>query len=106
MLTTHEIQQHLRKLSYKENWTFSAYEGRYEGQHIVIRASVPDSYSDGTVVLDVHSMLPPMRDKRHLEEWLLWRLARIEVHEAREFLKRNGRVLFDPHAPDADKDLR
>jgi hypothetical protein len=57
-------------------------------------------------VLDVHSMLPPMRDTIALEEWLAWRLGRLEVHEMREFLKRDGRVIFDPHGADADHDRR
>jgi hypothetical protein len=41
-----------------------------------------------------------------LEEWLAWRLGRLEVHEMREFLKRDGRVIFDPHGADADHDRR
>lgn len=106
MLTTPEIQAHLWRLAYKPGWTFEAYDGRWEGQHIVIRTHVPDTYNEGqTVVLDVHSMLPPMRDTQALEEWLAWRLGRLEQHEMREFLKRDGEVIYDPHAPLADRDL-
>jgi hypothetical protein len=106
VLTTTEIAAHLQRLTYKDGWEFHAYDGRWEGQHIVIRTVVPDTYKPGEqLVLDVHSMLPPMRDTEQLEEWLAWRLGRIEVHEMREFLKRDGRVLFDPHAEYADRDL-
>jgi hypothetical protein len=105
MLTTPEIHAHLRRLAYKPGWEFQVYDGRWEGQHLVIRTEVPDTYSDQTVVLDVHSMLPPMRDTRALEEWLAWRLGRLELHELREFLKRDGRPIFDPHAPGADRDV-
>jgi hypothetical protein len=63
VLTTAEIQAHLNRLSYKPGWEFKVYDGRWEGQHLVIRTEVPDTYSDQTVVLDVHSMLPPMRSR-------------------------------------------
>jgi hypothetical protein len=66
------------------------YDGRWEGQHLVIRTEVPDTYSDQTVVLDVHSMLPPMRDNG-------WRGAR--GMDARGVL--GGRL----DAPDADRDV-
>lgn len=106
MLTTAEIAAHLARLSYKPGWEFAVYDGRWEGQHIVIRTGVVDTYSPGEmVVLDVHSMLPPMRDVAQLEEWLAWRLGRLEVHEMREFLKRDGVVIFDPHAEFAERDL-
>jgi hypothetical protein len=106
MLTTSEIAAHLERLSYKDGWEFQVYDGRWEGQHIVIRTVVPDAFRPGeTVTLDVHSMLPPMRDTAQLEEWLAWRLGRIEVHEMREWLKRDGQVLFSPHAEYAERDL-
>jgi hypothetical protein len=105
VLTTAEIQAHLARVSYKPGWSFEAYDGRWEGQHLVIRTEVPDTYEPGAlVVLDVHSMLPPMRDTLALEEWLAWRLGRLEVHEMREFLKVDGAVLFDPHAEFAERD--
>jgi hypothetical protein len=107
MLTTGDIALHLDRLSYKPGWSWAVWDGRWEGQHIVIGAKVPDAYNPGEfVVLDVHSMLPPMRDTAALEEWLAWRLGRLEVHEMREFFKRDGRVIFDPHGADADHDRR
>lgn len=106
MLTTEQIREHLTHLSYKPGWSFEVYDGRWEGQHIAIRGEVEDSYRPGEkTVLDVHSMLPPMTGTGALEAWLIWRLCRLEVHEAREFFKRDGRVLFDPHAPFADRDV-
>jgi hypothetical protein len=87
VLTVEGIRAHLERLSYKDGWTFDVYEGRWEGQHIVIRTEIEDAALRGRkVVLDVHSMLPPMRDTIALEEWLAWRLGRLEVHEMREFL--------------------
>ena len=106
MLTTTQIQEQLARISYKPGWSFRAYDGRWEGQHLVITTEVEDSYRPGeTTTLDVHSMLPPMADADALHAWLAWRLQRIETHEMREFLKLDGKVLFDPHAELADRDL-
>ena len=106
MLSVPEIQEHLAAITYKPGWTIRAYMGRWEGPHVVITTVVPDSYHPSeTVTLDVHSMLPPMRSGDDLDEWLAWRLARIEVHEMREFLRRDGKPIYDPHAEYADRDL-
>lgn len=106
MLSTKEIQKHLERITYKPGWRFKAYDGRWEGQHLVITTVVPDAYHPGKdTTLDVHSMLPPMRDIDQLNEWLMWRLARIEVHEMREFFRVDGQVVNDPHKQYADRDL-
>lgn len=73
---------------------------------MVITTVVPDAYHlDKTVTLDVHSMLPPMRKEDDLKNWLMWRLARIEVHEMREFFRIDGEVADDPHKEFANRDL-
>jgi hypothetical protein len=106
MLTTSEIQAHLERLTYKPGWSIKAYDGRWEGQHVVITTVVDDAYKPGeTQTLDVHSMLPPMADTDHLEQWLAWRLGRLELHEMREFLRRDGKPIYNPHAPYAERDL-
>lgn len=67
MLTTHEIQQHLKRFTYRPGWSVQTYDGRYEGQHIVIWAEVPDTYNPGnTTVFDIHSRLPPIPDENYL----------------------------------------
>lgn len=105
MLTMAEIQEHLGRLSYRPGWTIEAYQGMYEYAHLVIRANVEDSYHPGqVVVLDVHSMLPPVLTVEELERWLLWRLSRIEIHECREWFKRDGKPVSDPHGQGADQD--
>jgi hypothetical protein len=104
-LTTCEIRHHLEKITYRPNWTFRVYDGTFEGQHLVINAEVENSYSRGDwVYLDIHTFMPPMASTADLERFLAWRLARIEVHEMREWLKRDGKAIYDPHAEGADKD--
>lgn len=105
-MSTSEIQDELGRLSYKSGWAFQVYDGAWEGQHFVIRTEVPDSYNPGeTVTLDVHSMLPPCADVAALHRWLAWRLGRLEVHEMREFFRRDGLPVFDPHASGAEHDI-
>lgn len=105
-LSTAEIQAELERVSYKPGWTFTCYDGRWEGQHLAITVEVPDATRPGrTVTLDVHSSLPPIPDVPYLHTWLAWRLGRIENHEMREFLRVDGKAAFDPHAPFADRDL-
>lgn len=104
-LTTAEIAAHLERLTYRRGWTMRVYDGAWEGQHIVITTDVEDTYNPGqTTTLDVHSMLPPMLSTADLERWLAWRLARIEIHEAREWFRRDGAPVFDPHAEHAGRD--
>jgi hypothetical protein len=105
-LSTAQIQAHLKRLTYKDGWAFRVYDGRFEGQHLTIETTVPNTYRPGqTVTLRVESCLPPMRDTGQLEEWLAWRLGRLELHEMREHLKRDRVCIFDPHAPRAERDL-
>lgn len=106
MLTTHEIANWLTLITYRPGWSFEVYDGRWEGQHFVIRARVADATEpDETTTLDIHSMLPPMDTIDQFERWLAWRLSRIEIHEMREFLRRDGKPIFDPHADGAEHDL-
>jgi hypothetical protein len=106
MLTVPEMASELEVITYKPGWRFRVYEGVWEGPHIVITTVQTDAYHEGqTVTLDIHSMLPPFVDFAQFRRWLGWRLARIEVHEMREFLQRRGAPIFNPHAEGADHDL-
>lgn len=105
MLSTAEVQQELARVSYKPGWSFEAYEGQWEGQHIVISAQLMDGYDHSRVVdLRIDWFPDPFQNLQQLYYALAKRLARIEVHEMREFLQVDGRPLFDPHGPDAQHD--
>lgn len=108
MLSVKEINDHLALLSYKPGWKFTAYQGRWEGMHVVITTVVDDAFKPGEkVTLDVNCFLShnDIESTDTLEKWLAYRLARIEVHEMREFLKKAGKVIDSPHAEFADRDL-
>jgi hypothetical protein len=104
MMTTSEVAEVVSRVTYKPGWRFTVYEGRWEGTHLAITTVVPDAYGGPDLVIDVHSMVPPMRDEAQVHDWLMWRLARIEVHEMREFYRVAGCVYDDPHADGADRD--
>lgn len=105
MLTTPELQAIVGRVTYKAGWIIEVYDGHFEGQHLVVAAQVIDAYDPTHLVtLDVHSMLPPMRDEQQFMDHLAWRLGRIEIHEMREWLKLDGVPPFDPHAEHADRD--
>lgn len=108
MLTVDQINAHLDRITYKPGWSFQAYMGKWEGMHLTIFTEVDDAFRPGEKVrLRVESFLGPNDyiNTRMLEKWLMWRLARIEVHEMREFFKRDGKVIDSPHAEFADRDL-
>jgi hypothetical protein len=98
------LQEVVSRVTYKPGWTFEIYEGHWEGPHIAIHTVLPDSTGEGKLTICVHSMIPPQKNTESFLEWLAWRLARIEVHEMREFFKYEGRVIYDPHAELAGED--
>jgi hypothetical protein len=84
--------------SYRPGWAFFVWLHPQEGLHVTIEADVDNAYDPGASVhLNIHSPLPPFRNEQAVEDWLLWRLTRIETHEASEFLRRDGRQIRNPH---------
>lgn len=99
LLTTEQIRAHLGRLTYKPGWSFEVRDAAWEGPFVRILVEVEDSYSPGaTTILGINSFIPAVTSPEALEHWLLQRIIRIESHEAREFFKRDGQVVFDPHA--------
>jgi hypothetical protein len=98
MLTTEAITTEIARVKYRADWSFEVYETEYEGPWLRIVAFVPDAYDPGNVLaIGVNSPIPPMRDTDAVHEWLIWRICRIESHEAREFYRVDSEVPFDPH---------
>lgn len=105
-LTVAQMAGHLQRISYRPKWRFEVYEGRHEGAHIAIHAVLPDAENPGeTTLVRIDSCIPPLKTFADFEEWLLWRVSICELHECREWLRRDGRPISDPHAPDAQHDL-
>lgn len=97
-MSTEEIRAEVARVSYRPGWTFTVEERGFEDPWLRIVAPVPNAYDPAqTIDLGIDSPLPPMADTDQLHSWLIWRICRIETHEAREFFKIDGFVQFDPH---------
>lgn len=104
MLNLVDMQLALSHVKYKDGWTLEVYQGRWEGPHMIISVEVPDSTTGETTCLNIHSMVPPCENVDQFLYWVLWRIVRIEIHEAREFFKYYDHVWDDPHASNANED--
>jgi hypothetical protein len=98
VLSTEQIRTVLSRCSYKPGWSWEVHEDPWEGVYVRFLVDVPDSYGMGEhTTLGIDSWLAPQVSERSLHLWLAWRLGRIESHEMREWLKVDGRPVFDPH---------
>jgi hypothetical protein len=65
-------------------------------------AKVDNAYNPGeTTELRINPRMPPIPSIDYLMAWVQWRLIQIEIHEAREWLRVDGGIVFDPHDPTA-----
>jgi hypothetical protein len=107
VLTVEQMNAIAGRVTYKPGWSFEFRMGAHEGHHATIRTQLPDADDPGkTVPLTFECFLSPndVADEESLIRWLAYRLGRIEIHESREFLRVDGRVVSDPHAEGADAD--
>lgn len=105
-MTGAEIAEALPRITYKPGWMIRCHQQPYdsfpyEGFCLDITFDVPNAYrTQDTQTQNVHVPLPPIVNEEHLVDFIAWRLARIEMHEMREFLWLDGKIRDDPHAPE------
>lgn len=105
MLTLHQLQARLSQLTYRPGYIMKLYQGDTEGIMWELNAVVEDSVNKGqSVPLHIISPVPPCRDVQTFDDFLFWRLRRVEIHECAEWLQCDGKPLYDPHRKDADRD--
>jgi hypothetical protein len=93
-----DLRRQFARLSYKPGWAFEVHATEHEGPELHINCTMADSTDPSAqVALNIISPLPPMRFSWQLDDWLIWRLNRIESHEVREWLQRDGKPISDPH---------
>jgi len=98
MLSLADIQHCLDHLSYRPGWSFIAYDSAFEGPWLRIDCEVENSLQPGSNIDQrIETAIPPCTSSYDFERWLIYRLTRIESFEAREWFKRDGKVLYDPH---------
>lgn len=106
MLGLPELTELVSQVEYRPGWKITVGDDLWEGLYLRIVAPVENSYSPGeTQDLGITTYISPndRRDAHCFDTFLAWRLARIESHEGREWLRRDGRAIFDPHADKPDE---
>jgi hypothetical protein len=101
VLTVQQIRAEVAKLRYRPGWFFAVEERGFEDPWLrMLATGVMNAYDpQSTIDLGIDSPIPPMANTDQLYRWLMWRLERVESHEAREWFRIDGAVLFDPHRP-------
>lgn len=106
MLTYEEMKTELSKYTFFDGWRFTLWNREREGVLLYIEAEVINSYKpDEMTKLRICTWVPPMITKAEFTRWLFWRLKQAVIHEAMEWFKRDGQVVYDPHA-DVDPSLQ
>lgn len=103
MLTVEHLQSILDEITYRPGWELQVKDDPHEGPYLRVIVPTKNSYDeDADLDLGINSYLSPndRRDERAFIDFLIWRLERIESHEAREWLRRRGKAIFDPHVVD------
>lgn len=101
-LSYEELRDEIGQYTYRPGWQLTVFHDPWEGPCLYIVADVPDAYdSERTTELRIRSNIPPIPSAAYFAVWLQWRLALVESHEAREYLRHRstGRPVFDPHNP-------
>ncbi len=95
-LTTAQLHSIFSRITYKPGWELTLTED--ENSSLCITAWLEDAYNSGDrILVDIHSQLPPFFTESEVLRWLRWRLREIEAHEVDEFLRFDGKAVFDPH---------
>lgn len=100
MLGYREVEDALRRFTYRPGWKFLLRPNDYEGVDLRIECSVGNSYQpNSNVDLGIDSVVPTtmMGTVDDFYTWLLWRLQCIESHECQEWFKVDGAAWRDPH---------
>ncbi len=99
-LNIEDLQAEIVRYTYRPGWELIVFDDPWEGPCLYVVADVIDAWEpEKTTELRVRSNIPPMRSGEDFGIWLAWRLMQIESHESREYLRRDGRTLHDPHDP-------
>ena len=97
-------EEQLKRFTYKRGWEWRLIDPvtQYDDAGIHIQFHTENSYRpDKLILIKSRDRLPTQilvkRDEDKFARYLLDVLLRVERHEAQEWLKRDGVVLFDPH---------
>jgi hypothetical protein len=108
MLTVYDCQLLLENVTYRPGWAFTIKEHIFHGPQLVIDVETENTVRPGeTIVLNIRSLMPDCFDTPDaFYRWLFWRIRQAEIHEAREWFKVTGKMIFDPHDPEDERNVR
>lgn len=105
-INPHIVNDWLKRIEYKPNARIKLGPRRFDDMMrepigIVVEVDVPDSYDPEQIVTIVHERFLPYMHKDDFDHFVVWMrmlLHSVEMHEADEFFKVDGKRRFDPHA--------
>lgn len=99
-----EMKSSLRKIKYKHGWNLDIEElPAWSGRHwLLISFRAPDAYATGSVIPEVkigkRELVPHyFQNVDHFVHWVFHQIKNTEIHEASEWFRYEGMMLFDPH---------
>jgi hypothetical protein len=99
-LTYEQLRSEIKRYTYRPGWELSVFLDPFEGPCLYLVSEVANADDPSEPVqLRIRSNIPPMTSPQKFAEWLQWRLMQVESHECREYLRRDGQALYDPHDP-------
>lgn len=98
----------LERLTYKPNYRLEIPTPEFEvehrlGEQLLIKVNTEDTYHPGRPIVVTHlKVLPPwdfVADEGDALRRIRECIHSVELHESDEWLKLDGKMPFDPHAP-------
>lgn len=99
------LRRQVARYTYKPGWNLVVDDCDTGLVCLAVYYLAPDSYDpDRTIKIARVEAVPPyitrLRDPEAFGLWLSHVLVDAEVHESREWLRRDGKILNDPHRKD------
>lgn len=100
------VRDQITRYSYKPGWEMTFNPGYYPGDgKVMLIFETEDTYHPGHLCKVGKAvpmrMIPDMTDDDEFGRWLANELVTMEIHEQREWLRRDGKLFDNPHAPNA-----
>jgi hypothetical protein len=101
-LSYEEIRRIVGEFTYKPGWRLIVTSDDVWSRFLVLRleAEVDDARRPGQKTTIVHQLsFQAMFSEEHVEGFVMAAVQTAEAHETNEWLRRNGRLVDDPHVP-------
>lgn len=94
------LTRELERWSYKPGWRLSVSNNMFM-PHFMTSFKCEDTYNPGSMIEPCKAtplFRVPIHDEDVFARWLAREVRDVEIHESREWLKRDGKIYDDPHA--------